>query len=324
MSHEFESGFFVVQPPWHGLGTLLPEAPATAQEAITIAGLDWEVTKQPMEAVVAVNGSYRAVGVPDHYAVIRRREENGITRLDSLGVVGSQYKPIQNIDAFRFFDRVVQSGMVQYNTAGSLKGGRTIWALARLNGTLRIAGDDVVDKYLLLTNSHDGSRPVTIAFTPVRVVCANTLAMALSTATRRLSVRHTACAAARIRDVGEYLAGVNASFDHSAESYRYLAQRSINAYQLREYLLSLFPDPEEGTLRNRARATRDKITARFENGLGTSTTDTTLWRAYNAVVEFIDHDRNQGNADARVTSAWFGQGMQLKQQALTTALQLAA
>ena len=324
MSHEFETGFFVQTPLWHQLGTLLTDAPQTAIEAITAAGLNWFVTKESLEAVVPVDGTYRAVGVHDQYAIIRRRIEYGITRLEPLGVVGRQYHPLQNHDAFAFFDRVVQTGMVQYYTAGSLRGGRVIWVIARLNGTLRIAGDDVVDKYLLLTNSHDGSRPVTIAFTPVRVVCCNTLAMALSSATHRLSVRHTASAAARIRDVGEYLAGVNRTFDDSAEAYRFLALRNINAYQLREYLLSLFPDPEEGTLRNRARATREKITARFENGLGTSTTDTTLWRAYNAVVEFIDHDRNKGNADARVHSAWLGQGMQLKQQALNTALQLAA
>ena len=120
MSANFESGFFVVQPPWHGLGVVLDDPPATAGEAIT-AGLNWEVTKEPKEAVVPVNGTYRAVGVHDQYAIIRRRIEQGITHLDSLGVVGWQYKPVQNLDAFRFFDRVVQSGMVTYNTAGSLR-----------------------------------------------------------------------------------------------------------------------------------------------------------------------------------------------------------
>ncbi len=326
MSHDFESGFFVQTPPWHGLGTVLPDAPQTSLEAITAAGLNWEVSKETMEAVVPVNGIYRAVGVPDHYAVIRRKVENGITRHDSLGVVGQQYRLIQNIDAFAFFDRVVQTGMVDYHTAGSLKGGRIIWALVRLHGTLRIVNDDIVDKYLLLTNSHDGSSPVHIAFTPIRVVCANTLAMALKNASsdRRLSIRHTATAAARIRDVGEYLASINLTFERNAEVYRELARLSIHAMELHDYLRTLFPDPEEGSLRNRARATRERITARFENGLGTDSTATTWWRAYNAVTEYVDHERNLNNPDARVHSAWLGQGMQLKQAALQLAVQSAA
>ncbi|MBU1243255.1 DUF932 domain-containing protein, partial [Myxococcota bacterium] len=323
---DFESGFFVQTPPWHGLGTVLPDAPQTSLEAITAAGLNWEVTKEPMEAVVGLNGTYRAVGVPNHYAVIRRKVENGITRLDSLGVVGEQYKCQQNLSCFRFFDSLIATGLVQYHTAGSLRGGRVIWILARVNGTLQIAKDDCVDKYLLITTSHEGSRPVSIAFTPIRVVCANTLSLALKGATgdKRLTVRHTASAGARIEDAGAFLAGVDDLFERNADVFRLLARRSIRTIELDNYLRTLFPDPAETAKRNSARATREKILARFENGYGTDMTATSLWRAFNSVVEFIDHDRNQGNADARVQSAWFGQGKQLKNTALQLAMQLAA
>jgi phage/plasmid-like protein (TIGR03299 family) len=305
---------------------VLPDAPQTSLEAVTAAGLNWEVTKEKMEAVVPVNGTYRAVGVPDHYAVIRRKVENGITRLDSLGVVGQQYRLIQNIDAFRFFDRLIETGKVQYNTAGSLKGGRIIWVLARVNGTLQIAKDDLVDKYLLITNSHDGSRPITIAFSPIRIVCSNTLSLALRGATgdKRLTVRHTASAGARIEDAGAFLAGVDDLFEQNADVFRLLARRSIRTIELDNYLRTLFPDPAETAMRNSARVTREKVLARFENGLGTDMTATSLWRAYNSVVEFIDHDRNINNPDARVHSAWFGQGKQLKNTALQLAVQLAA
>ncbi len=180
MSHDFESGFFVVKPPWHGLGKVLDDPPETAAEAIIAAGLNWEVSKQPLEAVVAVSGTYRSVGVPDHYAMVRRKVENGITRLDSLGVVGKTYHPLQNISAFDFFNRVVQSGLVAFDTAGSLRGGKIVWVLARLNGTMHITGDDCVTRFMLLSNSHDGSSPVNIQLTNVRVCCQNTLAMALS------------------------------------------------------------------------------------------------------------------------------------------------
>ncbi len=326
MSHDFESGFFVQTPPWHGLGTVLPDAPQTSLEAITAAGLNWEVTKEKMEAVVPVNGTYRAVGVPDHYAVIRRKVENGITRLDSLGVVGEQYKCQQNYSAFSFFDRLIQTGKVQYHTAGSLKGGRIIWVLARVQGTLQIAKDDLVDKYLLITTSHDGSRPVTVAFSPIRVVCANTLSLALKGATgdKRLTVRHTASAGARIQDAGAFLAGVDDLFEQNATVFRYLARRSIRTIELDNYLRTLFPDPAETAKRNSARATREKILARFEAGIGTDTTSATWWRGYNAIVEFVDHIRSSGNADARVTSAWLGQGKQLKETALQLAVSRAA
>jgi phage/plasmid-like protein (TIGR03299 family) len=181
-----------------------------------------------MEAVVAVNGSYRAVGVPDHYAMVRRKVEIGITRLDTLGVVGAQYRVIQNIDAFRCFDPCVATGKVQYHTAGSLRGGRIVWVLARISGSLQIAKDDLVEKFILLSSSHDGSSPLTMAFTTVRVVCMNTLSMALKGATgdKRLNIRHTASAGARIEDSGAFLVGVDDLFERNADVFRLLARRS--------------------------------------------------------------------------------------------------
>lgn len=327
MSHNFETGFLVQKPAWHGLGVLLADAPRTAADAIVSAGLDWPVFKTPLEAIVQDNNSWHALSVPRHFAVVRKvTQADTTTTYQTLGVVGEQYHPVQNISAFEFFDRIVDTGLVDYDTAGSLRGGRTVWVLARLNGALRIAGDDVVQKFLLLSNSHDGSSPVRIMLSSVRVVCSNTLAMATARADKhkRISIRHTAGSVARIQDIGEYLAGVNAQFEQSAELYRYLAQRSINAFQLREYLTQLFPDPEEGALRNRAKATREKITALFENGRGTDITAPNFWRAMNAVSEFVDHSRNANNPDVRMYSAWFGQGMQVKETALQLAVQVAA
>ena len=326
MSHNFETGFLVQKPAWHGLGVLLADAPPTAAAAIVSAGLDWAVFKTPLEAIVQDNNTWHALSVPRHFAVVRKIMQADTPTYQTLGVVGDQYLPVQNISSFEFFNRIVETGLVEYHTAGSLRGGRTVWVLARLLGNLRIAGDDVVDKYLLLSNSHDGSSPVRIMFTPIRVVCSNTLAMATARADKhkRISIRHTAGAVAKIQDVGEYLASVNRSFDDTAEVYRYLAQRSINTFQLNEYLTRLFPDPAETAKRNSARAIREKISQRFDHGRGTDTTATTFWRAYNAVTETIDHERNANNPDARMYSAWFGQGMQVKDTALQLAMQLAA
>ncbi|MDA3862831.1 MAG: DUF932 domain-containing protein [Deltaproteobacteria bacterium] len=311
MSHQFEDGFFTIKPPWHGLGTVLPEAPADSKEAIRAANLDWRVEKQPL---LTTEGVY----VPNHYAVIRKKE--GLR--DSLGVVGNRYQPVQNIDAFNFFDQVIADGDATYDAAGSLKGGSIIWILAKLNGPLRITKDDHVEKYLLLYNSHDGSSAVTMQFTPIRVVCHNTLTMAreLVNSAYSLSVRHTATVLYRMQSTAQYLGYVNDQFEHTGDAYRFLAGKKINTDQLEVYLQKLFPDPKGETKRNRNKATREKCIELFEVGQGTDVTGDNYWKAYNSVTEYVDHIRNRNNQEARVRSAWMGQGHRLKSKALETAL----
>jgi len=315
MAHEFETGFFTLIPPWHGLGTLLTEAPETAEDAIIAAGLDWPVEKVPL---VALDGT----PVPDNYAIVRTRGEN----TDALGVVGNQYSPVQNRDAFRFFDAVIKDGQARYDTAGSLRGGRIIWILAKVDGPLKITKGDFVEKYLLLYNSHDGSSAVTMQFTPIRVVCSNTLSMARDTVDERyqLSIRHTPSVVSRMTDTATYIGAVNAAFEKTANAYRFLAGLGIDTEKLNWYLETLFPDPDIGFKRNRRASIREKCIELFETGLGTKETPDTLWKAYNAVTEYVDHVRNEGNAEARVRSAWLGQGAMLKEYALKVALDMAS
>jgi phage/plasmid-like protein (TIGR03299 family) len=311
MAHEFETGFFTLTPPWHGLGTVLTEAPQTAEQAITAGGLDWTVTKTPL---MALDGTF----VPDNFAIIRDR--NGTC--DSLGVVGNQYEPVQNRDAFSFFDSVIRDSKATYDTAGSLKGGRIIWVLAKLDGALKITKDDYVEKHLLLYNSHDGSSAVTMQFTPIRVVCNNTLSMAKATANEKykLSVRHTSSVLTRMQSTAQYMGYVEQQFQRTGTAYQYLAGKGINVQRLEEYLYALFPNPTGDFSRNRNAATREKCIELFETGIGTAGSPDTLWKAYNAVTEYVDHVRNASNDEARVRSAWLGQGMSLKETALKVAL----
>ena len=167
------SMFYLSEVPWHGLGVKL-DRPATAKEAIEAAQLDWPVIKLPLFA-----GSKHIV-VPDKFAVVRKTR-NLVQKTDPvLGIVGKDYTPLQNCDAFRFFDPMVGQNAAIYHTAGALGQGERVWILAKLPGHIRVAKDDITEKYLLLSNSHDGKSSVQIKFTPVRVVCQNTLTIALN------------------------------------------------------------------------------------------------------------------------------------------------
>jgi phage/plasmid-like protein (TIGR03299 family) len=190
MAHELEirngeaSMFYVNEVPWHGLGTRL-SGPATAAEAIKAAKLDWTVAKVPLYAVQGET----SVRVPDAYGVIRE-DLWGQPACPVLGIVGKHYTPLQNAEAFTFFDPIVGQNAAIYHTAGAIRDGERIWLLAKLPSQIVVVGDDVADKYLLLSNSHDGGSAVQVKFTPVRVVCNNTLTLALSSGPT-IRVAHT-------------------------------------------------------------------------------------------------------------------------------------
>ena len=170
-----ESLFYTRTEPWHGLGTRVEESPTSA-DAIRLAGLDWKVVQKKV---------YSEDGIKIDGYTANVRDKDG----KALGIVGSRYSIVQNEDAFRFTDALLGEG-VTYETAGSLKEGKVIWLLAKLPNKYEILGD-AVDPYIVFTNTHDGSGAVRVAMTPVRVVCNNTLNMALSTAKRTWSARHT-------------------------------------------------------------------------------------------------------------------------------------
>ena len=187
MSHDLNmnngkaSMFYVGETPWHKLGTKL-ENPATAYEAIDAAGLNYTVIKNP---IVTVLRSNKIKTIANHFATVRTDTE------EILGVVGSRYEVIQNRNAFSFFDALIGSDEAIYHTAGALGKGERIWILAKLPDYIRVGKDDVVEKFLLLTNSHDGSSFACAKLTPIRVVCSNTLSAALDGSEQEVRIRHT-------------------------------------------------------------------------------------------------------------------------------------
>lgn len=310
---------FYGEEPWHRTGQKL-DAPATAEEAIAAAGLDYEVT---LTDVATVDG----LMVPKTKAVVRYDNQT------VLGVVSDRYVPVQNRQAFGFLDAVVADGGLRYHTAGALGQGERVFLLAKLPGHIRVRDtDDIVDKYLLLSNAHDGSAALRTAFTPVRVICSNTLSMALRGARGRgVSIRHNGNLAAKIEEAQRVLGLATKFYDDAQAKIDRLASVSPTGVQLDAYFASLYPDPQDGADSGRAKQTREKLHALFEGGIGHDIPGIkdTWWCAYNAVTEMLDHRAYRGKTEAerasnRLQSIWWGTAAKVKEQAWEAVLDLAA
>lgn len=304
--------------PWHRLGTKLDEPP-TAREAIVAAGLDYQVELREL--------------VTDEGIAVPRRK--GVTRTDTrevLGVVGNTYVPVQNYQAFGFLDAIVAEGGLRYHTAGALGKGERIWMLAKLPGEIRIkSGYDTVDKFLLLSNTHDGSTALRVFFTPIRVVCQNTLNLAEQKGVGEgISIRHQGDLHAKIREAQRVLGLAERFYEDAEAKIEILAHHYPTAEQLDAYFKSLYPDPEESE-NKRAANIRSRLVELFETGIGLDSPDIrrTTWAAYNAVTEWIDHHRptRSGSptemASRKLNSSWFGSGAKIKAKAWNLAWQSA-
>ena len=310
---------YVGDVPWHGLGHRL-EAPATAREAITAAGLDYDVS---LTDLTTSDG----IPVTSRKAVIRTDTS------EVLGVVGNAYVPVQNRESFAFLDAIVADGGLRYHTAGALRKGEKIWLLAKLPGTIRVKfSDDITEKYLLLTNSHDGTCCLRVFFTSIRVVCANTLAMANREGQAEgLYIRHQGNLTVKILQAREVLGIAACYFDDLEGQFDLMARHYPSQAQVAAYFKGLVPDPEEGNP-TRAQNVRDELFRLYENGQGQDIPQIrgTTWAAFNAVTEHVDHFRTTraksdfDRASNRLESSWFGSGARLKERAFQFAVEMAA
>jgi phage/plasmid-like protein (TIGR03299 family) len=323
MAHEIAmvdgkaSMMYTGETPWHGLGTRLDD-PATAAEAIQAAGLDYDVELAPL-------CTRDGIPVPQRKAVIRNDTQ------EALGVVGNNYVPIQNRHCFNFLDAVVADGL-RYHTAGALGRGERAWMLAKLPDVLRVGStDDIVDRFLLLSNAHDGTASLRCFFSPIRVVCANTLTLAHKNGRGDgIAIRHVGDLAGKVRQAQEVLGLARRFYDSLQDQIDVLAGHYPTSAQLTGYFESLYPDPAEGS-NSRARGVREGLFRLFERGMGQDVPGVrhTTWAAYNAVTQYIDHGRSSRGSDPeerssnRLASIWFGSGAQLKSRAFDLALQMA-
>lgn len=309
MSANVQSMFYSGEKPWHGFGKKVDQA-LTSADAIAAASLDWQVEKKKL---FLENG----VEVPGTFANVRA--DNGVV----LGTVGAQYTVLQNKEAFLISDAIVGVKEAMYHTAGALGKGQRVWMLLKVPGYIRVVGDDVTEKFLLLSNSHDGSAAVEIMFTPIRVVCQNTLNEALSGAKNKFKIRHTVNMGLRIEDARTALGFANKYFGLFEEVAQKMSQTKFDAKMLETYAKESGILPNEEKLSGRASNILEELSALLENGKGASMAGVrgTVWGAYNAVAEYVDHKRGSDN-EKRSISLLYGSGSRIKQEAFDRALVL--
>lgn len=321
MSHEIETAFFTRTPAWHRLGTVLAENPSIP-DAIRAAGLNWSVNLQTLYA--ADLGEFeRPLPVPTHFAAVRDTDRS------ILGVVGSGYRPLQNATAFDFFQPFLDSGSCELEAAGSLKGGKRVWVLARLkDATADVVERDAVRGYFLLSNAHDGTQAVRCQFTTIRVVCWNTLSRADKRADAGLEdclrVRHTANVEQGLTLVQKTVDMAAKTFSATVADFRAMAAKALPVDGLHKYVDAVLDiAPDTYTHGKKPRAFPQILTAYYQApGAMLSGVHGTYWGAYNAVTDWVDHvrGRRKDDAETRLDSAWFGEGERIKRRAYEVAL----
>lgn len=304
------SMMYLGEVPWHGLGTKLDNS-ATAEEAIQAAGLDFTVEKFRLQTTT------NNLPVESHFATVRT------DTMEVLGIVGSRYEPIQNRDAFTTFDALVGEGEAIYHTAGALGKGERIWILAKLPEYIRVSGNDLVEKYLLLVNSHDGSSTVRVKLTPIRVVCENTLSLALSGAEQEVHIRHTLNAKEKLKEAHEILGLTNKLYAQLDAIFNCMSETMVHGKSLTDYIETVFPNRPESQDNSWITKVRYKIVELAESGQGAEMARGTLWGAYNAVTEYVDHYRGaKADETQRLKSMWFGSGEGIKKNAFSIAVDM--
>ena len=275
MASNVETMFYVRETPWHGLGVKVASAPKS-QEALRLAELDWKVIQEP----IYTGNEEKIEGFKANVRDLDRKV---------LGVVTDRYKIIQNDEAFAFTDELLGEG-VRYETAGSLMGGRKVWLLAHLPHEYIITGDRI-SPYLVFSNTHDGSGAVKVALTPIRVVCSNTLNLALSTAKRSWSMVHTGNVKDRLKEAGDTLFLAEKYMDRLGKEFENLRMKKLTDQQVLDYIEILLPCEDDSTpqqVKNMERL-REDLKMRYFEAPDLQDVGKNAYRFINAVSDFATH-----------------------------------
>lgn len=321
------SFFSVKEKAWHNLGQVISDYPTSA-EAIKHAGLDYQVEKRPLFTYDSENHHGNTdliipeIQVPNYYATVRTDTEQ------VLGVVGNDYEVIQNVNAFEFFDAIVggKDGIL-YETAGALGDGERIFITAKLPDYIRVGKNDLIEQFLFLTTSHDGYGSITAAFTPVRIVCANTLNAAMNNHSNAIKIRHTASANDRLKQAHQLLGLTNLLADELEEVFNNWSRIRIADHAVKR-LIQIAMAPSKEVLNNLQSGKLNELSSNYNNMVSSVmeyaltsptqqelTTKGTLFGAYNAVTGYFQNVRNFKDDEAKFKSIMYGTGLQRSQTA---------
>ena len=314
MAHEIEMVNGVAQMayagelPWHGLGSQVSDDIST-DGMMEAAGLDWSVTKQPMYYMDDLGEMGE---VPGKSALVRSSDNK------VMDIVGSDWNPVQNVQAFEFFREFVDSGDMKMHTAGSLKGGKMVWALAKVNDgfTIKTAqGEDSVESYLLFSNPHQYGKSIDVRFTPIRVVCNNTLTLSLNQNVDQY-VRMGHQRPFKAEEAMATLGMAHQKMETYKEAAEYLCQKSYTSEQMVDYFNQVFPSASSRDS-NKSREAQEVMHTQAGANLG----EGTFWQLFNTVTYMTDHTLGRNN-DTRLQSSWYGANQNVKKKALELAVNM--
>ena len=287
MPANVESMFYVRETPWHGLGIRVEEA-LNSEEALEVAGLNWKVIQKPIYTADTVCSSGNVYtsdrqAIPNYKANVR--DSDG----QVLGVVSDRYKIVQNEEAFAFTDSLLGEG-VRYETAGSLQAGRRVWMLAKLPEKYIIAGERV-EPFLVFSNSHDGSAAIKVCMTPVRVVCQNTLNLALDHARRSWATKHTVNIQNRMHEARQTLGLAHKYMENLGKEFDNLSRVKLSDSKVIEFINELLPLADEATeiQKKNVEQLRDDVKLRYFEAPDLKVLGKNGYRFINAISDFATH-----------------------------------
>lgn len=315
MAHLVESMAYIAETPWHGLGNKLGE-----KQSIDVwqqqSGMNFDIKEAPVRFMTESIGNLGAIMSFPEQKVLYRSDSNV-----PLSVVSNRYRVVQPKEILEFYRDLSEISGFELETAGVLKEGRKVWALAKTGQSSTLKGNDTVNGYLLLATACDGTLATTAQFTSIRVVCNNTLAVALTNGTGAVKVPHST---SFDPDAVKKKLGISvAAWDGFMYRMKILAERKVKSQDAFNYFLRVFTDQGNSTTGLTNERAMTKAMSLYEGqgrGAELASSKSTAFGLLNSVTEFVDHERRARSTDHRLDSAWFGQGAALKQKAWEQAL----